>query len=261
MNKTGISYLDYTWNPIHGCSPISAGCKNCWANTMAKRLAGMGVDGYDKQNPFKVTLHPDRLDEPLSVKKPSRIGVAFMGDLFHKDVPFEYMHMVWRKMFQCPHHTFLILTKRLQRLKDFVRAYHKNTISKHLWLGTSIEDQATADTRILELLQIPAAVRYLSIEPMLGPVDLSGYLGKAFNGMSERQEEYTYNFGINWVILGAESGPNRRPCKLEWMVDVVNQCKSAGVPVYVKQIDLGGKVIEDISQFPPELQIREYPNV
>jgi len=302
MNRTGIQYLDYSWNPVTGCTPIGTGCKNCWAQAMAKRLAGMGIAGYDKQNPFKVTLHPDRLDEPLSVKKPARIGVAFMGDLFHDNMPVDMIYAVLSVIESSPQHTYLMLTKRsynaakvitLQTYAGPVRKagydilgpqkyvpYNTGFPFRNLWLGTSISCQEDADKNIPHLLQVPAAVRYLSIEPMVGPVILEDYdklLGKPHLGRrylrktiipptrdtrtGERFPMKVVEERIDWVICGCESGPKRRPCNIAWIRDVVSQCKNAGVKVFVKQLDIGNKVIEDINEFPEDLRIREYPEV
>ena len=114
MNKTGIEYLDYTWNATSGCTPISEGCENCWANRMSKRVAGMGVKGYDKKNPFRPTFHPHRLNDPIKVKKPSRIGVSFMGDLFHNDIQWPDVDKILKMTFEAPQHTYIILTKRIE---------------------------------------------------------------------------------------------------------------------------------------------------
>lgn len=175
---TQIEWATDTWNPITGCSPISEGCQNCYAKRMSKRLAGRC--GYDKDNPFKLTLHPDRLEQPLHWKKPRQTFVCSMGDMFHEDVPTEYIIKVFDIMSQSPQHTFIVLTHRPESMVDFICGMNFcgfwGPVPKHIWLGVTCENQAKADERIPVLLQIPAAVRFVSIEPMLGPVDLSKWI-------------------------------------------------------------------------------------
>jgi len=230
MNRTGIEYLDYTWNPTHGCSPVSAGCENCWACTMATRLAGCGARGYDKAKPFAVTFHPGRLDEPLQVKKPALIGVSFMGDLFHKAVTDAQIRQVLDVMELARQHTFVLLTKRPERMMWFSG---NSGLPPNVWPGTSVENQAAADDRLWWLLQIKAAVRIVSCEPLLEEVTLAKHLaGKP---------------GLQWVIAGCESGPGRKPCQWAWAERLRVECVAAGVPFYLKQMaeneDGSGKVI------------------
>lgn len=261
MQKTNIEYLDYTWNPTHGCSPISEGCQNCWANVMAKRLAGMGVRGYSKNDPFKVVCSPDKLNEPLKIKKPSRIGVSFMGDLFHEDVPKEYLYPILKIIRKCYQHKFLILTKRIEWACEIINnldtattlhfllhkfngtgvpegsVYSFQSAFPNLWLGVSVENQKTADERIPILLDIPAAIRFVSVEPMLGEIDLTNVLG------NQDAEQDTSAFaiwhgkipGIDWVICGAESGQNRRPMKYEWAMELMLDCADTNTPFFYKQ--------------------------
>lgn len=278
MNTTNIPYLTDTWNPAHGCSPIGAGCLNCWAARMAKRLAGMGVAGYDKADPFKVVCDESRLAEPLRRKKPARIGVVFMGDLFHEEVPFEFILKVFAVTMASPWHTYLMLTKRPRRAAEFYdwwtdqstrqryltlqvgmaqdavddiaidwgkaqRWYEANCDQSgrgrydtvvpwplpNVWLGTSASTQADL-TNVEELLRIPAAVRWLSLEPLVEAVDLIP-LGESPD--------------LDWVVVGDESGPGRRPSELAWTESIVYQCDAAGVPCYVKQVDVGGRFIDD----------------
>ena len=216
MQKTDINYLDYTWNPTHGCSPVSDGCKNCWAYKMSIRLAGMGINGYDKTDPFKVVCMPDKLDEPLKVQKPSRVGTSFMGDLFHKDIPFWYIDKVIGVIGQSPQHTFIILTKRHERMQEFFG--YKPRVLPNIWLGVSVENQKTADERIPVLIDTAAAVQLVSVEPMLNLVDLTSWISE-----------------LDWVICGAESGHNKRPCEYDWVVDLLTQCQNSGVPFFYKQ--------------------------
>jgi len=238
MTKTKIEYLDYTWNPTHGCSPVGEGCRSCWAAAMSKRLAAIGVKGYDIKKPFKPTCHPDRLDEPLKIKKPSVIGVSFMGDLFHKDVPDSFIDDVGRTAKNCPQHIFIILTKRPQRMRDyFKKVAHKTAVNwpyedlnmPNIWLGVSVEDQPTADERIGELLKVKAEVIVVSYEPALGNLLLPS--------------EFLERGKQAWFIAGAETGPRRQECKLEWIRDVKNQCVEAGVPFFLKALYEDGKKV------------------
>jgi len=232
-----------TWNPVTGCDPISEGCTHCWAKRMSKRLAGRF--GYSEDEPFRVTLHPDRLDEPLHWKKPRTVFVCSMGDLFHEAIPLDYVADVFDRMARCPVHTFILLTKRpeqmnakLQQLLDwswsdvtwtgrtpeFARSPYP---LPNLWLGVTAENQRRADERIPLLLQCPAAVRFVSIEPMLGPVDLSYW------------QDYDVSIGerpaLDWIIVGGETGPGARPMRPWWVQSVRDQCVSAGVPFFFKK--------------------------
>lgn len=244
MNQTGINYVDLTWNPITGCTPKSAGCENCWARRMAARQvqiladgSRVGKNGYDTDDPFRVTLRPERLEQPLHRKKPRRIAVCFMGDLFHEEVPDEWLDEVFATMAhqRCEQHTFLLLTKRPKRMADYLRADRRTELIDclavmgdersdlrvppvNVQLGVSVEDQPAAKERIPQLLKCKAAVRYISLEPMLGPVDLRPWLD-----------------GLQGVILGGESGPGARPMHPDWVRPVRDQCQTAGVPFCFKQ--------------------------
>ena len=245
MPKTKIEWTEYSWNPVTGCTPISEGCQNCYARRMANRLRGRC--GYPADEPFKVTLHKDRLEEPLRWKKPRRVFVCSMGDLFHEDVHrwmrFEVMDII----LQAKQHTFLILTKRPANMKEFFEWYYSKagrTIEtiKNLWLGVTAENQQRADERIPILLQIPAAVRFISVEPMLGPVDLlsNDYLGGCINcevclDNPETCINCAQDRKIDWVICGGETGPGARPMHPDWVRNLRNQCQEAGVPFFFKQ--------------------------
>lgn len=175
MNTTTIEWATHTWNPVTGCSPISEGCENCYAKRMAQRLRGRC--GYPEDDPFKVTRHDNRLLQPLKLRKPSRIFVCSMGDLFHEDVPNDYIDQVFGVMthVSVEHHTFLILTKRPERMRRYISSLDCQDWGLprgNIWLGVTVENNNNL-WRIEELLQIPAAVRFVSIEPMLGPVDLT----------------------------------------------------------------------------------------
>ena len=241
--KTKIEWCDSVWNVVSGCTKISTGCKFCYAERMSKRLAGRY--GYPKDEPFKVTLHPDKLQQPLHWKKPRRIFVCSMSDLFHEKVDWNFQYSIFEKMYWCPQHTFLILTKRpaiMKKALDNIYFHlHRNVNLKgflpNLHLGVSGENQQTADDRIPILLQIPAAIRFVSVEPMLSPVDLPPiYMDK---------HRYFETGTLDWVICGCESGLNRRECKIEWMRSLKNQCVTAGVPFFLKQAPgySGGKSI------------------
>lgn len=252
---TGISYLDETWNVTTGCSHAgSPGCDRCYARRMATtRLRGRC--GYPSDNPFQPTIHPNRLDIPLHWKKPRRIGVSFMGDLFHPDIPYGFVEEVFDVMGSCRRHTFLILTKRPEKILRFVKWQTIETGEGYLnngnvWIGVSVENQQAADERIPILLQIPAAVRWVSVEPMLGKIDLSKYLFPYSVGFADHPDHVRYP--IKLVICGAETGPGARPMDLAWARDLRDQCGSPGVPFYMKQVS--GK-----QPIPPDLMVREFP--
>ncbi len=248
MNRTGIDYLNYTWNPTHGCSPISPGCANCWAHAMSKRLAGMGVGGYDKAEPFRVTYHPDRLVEPLKLRKPARIGVSFMGDLFHEYVHDGFIRRVIEITAETAQHQYLILTKRPTRMRKYFHEYGFEGHGENLELGVTVEN-ADCLWRVDELLKIPAAVRFVSLEPLLGPVNIRPLLACARCGIS----------GVDWVIVGCEKGPGRRRCDLDWIRGILYDCRNADVPCFVKQIEVDGRVSSDPNEWPEDLRVREYP--
>jgi protein gp37 len=261
---TGIEWTDRTWNPVVGCTKVSAGCKNCYAKTLHDQrhkahLAGKAVPAQYAQ-PFEVvqTL-PERIREPLHWKKPRRIFVNSMSDLFHEDVPTEFLNEVFRMMAAAKRHTFQILTKRPERMAKYV-GERWGSGAGPLWeplpnvhLGVSVEDPESAKKRVRDLLATPAAVRFLSMEPLLEGVELveqlkdgitHNYLTGQYHGMKadmgggrcaivETQEPKLPR--INWVIVGGESGPGARPCRVEWIRSIVEQCKAADVPVFVKQ--------------------------
>ena len=281
-----IGWCTRTWSPFTGCTPISPGCANCWAKRTANRLRGRF--GYPKDEPFKVTVHEDRFDEPCKWKKPQRIFVCSMGDLFHEGVVGHYIHSIFQAMRVHNEHTFLVLTKRPERMRRIVMNCQWWAPSENAWLRVSVENQEYVAKRIPKLLDIPAAKRFVSVEPMLGPMDITpfvsgmapvyrpGHGGGVVSrdmaldaGMPEIEGEQLPDHpgyidfepceSLDWVIVGCESGPKRRPCKLEWVRDVVGQCREAEVPVYVKQLDINGQVVHEINQFPNDLQIREIP--
>jgi protein gp37 len=249
--STKIEWTDETWNPVTGCTKVSQGCKNCYAERLAPRVfAGQMYSPPGETVPTRprvftdVLCHPERLDAPLHWKKPRRVFVNSMSDLFHEDVPDEFIGNVFSTMGNCDDqdrgHTFQILTKRPERMLIYMKEHARDAWNgprmncsafppRNVWLGVSVEDQATADERIPLLLQTPAAVRFISYEPALGPINLGWYLGR-FDPM---QGATTPN--LHWLIAGGESGPNARPSHPDWFRAVRDQCAAAGVPFFFKQ--------------------------
>ncbi|HKK21374.1 MAG TPA: phage Gp37/Gp68 family protein [candidate division Zixibacteria bacterium] len=206
-----IEWTESTWNPVTGCDKVSPGCEHCYADRMAKRLQAMGLDKY--RNGFKVTMHQDVLEEPLKWKKPQVIFVNSMSDLFHEKIEFTFVERIFDLMSRCPQHIFQILTKRSKRLK---RLHTKLTWPPNVWMGVTVES-ATYQFRINDLRNSNAAVKFLSLEPLLGPLpklDLSG---------------------IDWVIVGGESGPGARPMDEAWVLQIKRQCDRQKVPFFFKQ--------------------------
>jgi len=213
---SAIEWTDASWNPIRGCTKISPGCTHCYAETFAERFRG--VPGHPYEQGFDLRLIPGSLRLPFTWSRPKRVFVNSMSDLFHKDVPDEYILDVCRVMQQANWHTYQVLTKRSERMRDLLRtALREFTESPHIWWGVSVEDRAHGLPRIDHLRAAPARVRFLSIEPLLedlGSVDLEG---------------------IHWVIVGGESGPGARPMSKEWVEAIRDQCAKARVPFFFKQ--------------------------
>jgi len=223
MGKTLIDWADKVFNPITGCSHSgSPGCDNCYAKRMAQRLKGRY--GYPEDDPFRVTFHSDRLNEPLHWKKPSRIFVCSMGDIAHENVSWTWFEEIMGTISDCHQHLFLLLTKRPERLKKLLGGFWP---FHNFWIGVSVENQKTADERIPILLQIPAAKRFVSVEPMLGAVDLSGWLFIDEEGNSIEPP-------IHWIICGGETGPHARPLHPDWAMSLKDQCVAAGIPFFFK---------------------------
>ena len=221
--KSKIEWTDATWNPVTGCAKISPGCTNCYAERMAYRFAG--CNGYpERPHHFDVTLHPERLEQPLRWRKPRRVFVVSMGDLFHEDVPDDYIREVFWTMQRAGWHTFQVLTKRPRRMAAWFAKRQDAPVLPNVWLGVTVEDQQRADERIPYLLECPAAVRFVSAEPLLGPIDLRAWLGPVSTW--ER---------LDWVICGGESGPGAQPMHPDWARALRDQCVSAGVPFFFKQ--------------------------
>jgi len=206
-----IEWTHTTWNPVTGCDAVSPGCDHCYAERMAKRLQAMGVAKY--RNGFKVTLHPDVLAAPESWKRPRIVFVNSMSDLFHKDIPLEYVQRVFGVMERCPRHIFQVLTKRSKQL---VRIADRLPWPDNVWMGVTVEN-AHYRFRINDLRKVPARVRWLSLEPLLGPL---GDLALT---------------GINWAVVGGESGPGARPIREEWILDILRQCRARKTAFFFKQ--------------------------
>ncbi len=211
MKKTNIEWTQTTWNPITGCTQISAGCLNCYAKRMANRLYAMGNKRYADN--FKVTIHKDLFDLPLKTKKPTIIFVCSMSDLFHESNDFYTIAQIFHTMTRAHWHTFQVLTKRPERLREFSMHYE---IPNNVWVGTSVEGNDYA-YRVNSLRKVKAKNKFLSCEPLLGPVN-----NVSFNG-------------ISWVIVGGETGPHYRFLKEEWVVDARDRCKKLNIPFFFKQ--------------------------
>jgi len=206
-----IEWTEATWNPVTGCTKVSAGCKNCYAERLALRLQAMGNRRY--KDGFHITLHEDVVDLPKSWRVPRMIFVNSMSDLFHKDVPLDFIQRVFATMRDCPQHTFQILTKRSDRVLALAS---KIEWPRNVWMGVSVEDSRVL-SRIDDLRRVPAEIRFLSCEPLIGPltrIDLTD---------------------IHWVIVGGESGTFARPMKIEWVREIFRACRKAEVPFFFKQ--------------------------
>ncbi|MDV7211841.1 DUF5131 family protein [Azotobacter beijerinckii] len=267
-DKTGIEWTDATWNPIRGCSRVSDGCRHCYAEAQAARIISMdrgrgipeGQGSYDGllakggQWNGQIKVVESAMEQPQRWRKPRRIFVNSMSDLFHENVPEEVIQRIFAVMASAPHHTFQILTKRAERMREVLSskdarwiaegqlaltregilkpgAYHVTWPLPNVWLGVTVENQAAADERIPQLLETPAAVRWLSIEPLLGPVHIENYLCEC----PEDDDGAPYPGRIDWVVVGGESGPNARPMHPHWATSLRDQCLAAGVPFLFKQ--------------------------
>ncbi len=252
-SQSTIEWTDATWNPVRGCTKVSPGCKHCYAETFAERFRG--VPGHPYERGFDLRLVPEKLAEPLRWGKSRMIFVNSMSDLFHEDVPDDYILKVAEVMSLANWHVFQVLTKRSERLKEMLktslRPYSKQ---QHIWWGVSVEDKKFGLPRIQHLRSAPAAIRFLSVEPLieeLGKINIEG---------------------ISWVIVGGESGPKARPIKQEWVMSVRDQCKVAGVPFFFKQWGgknkkkagrkLDGQIYDEFpvvtTNPPPQKSIRDY---
>jgi protein gp37 len=286
---TKIEWTDIVWNPITGCSKISAGCLNCYAETIANRFWG------DRQF-SDVQFHPERLEYPLKWKKPCRVFVNSMSDLFHHKVTDEQIEQIFEVMKQTPQHTYQVLTKRPERMMEWVNSWYTEQGSElgadyrdlppfeNIWLGVSTENQREANKRIPYLRHTHAAVRFLSCEPLLDKIELFEVDGEVSKAMAEMYpEEMLFPADvIDWIIIGGESGNQARQCHLDWVRSLVQQCQSVDIPVFVKQLgknaigsspymgtsavcnyklDLKDPKGGDINEFPEDVRIRQFPEV
>lgn len=212
MKKSKIEWTEETWNPTTGCTKISAGCKNCYAEVMAKRLQAMGTPGYE--NGFEFSIMPDRLDQPLQKKKSTKYFVNSMSDLFHEKMPVPFLDKIMGVIDLTPQHVYQILTKRENAMFEY---FSKRRVPENIWLGVTVENRKHGVPRIDKLRNIDATIKFLSVEPLLediGEIDLTG---------------------IDWVIVGGESGAKARPMKEEWALNVKRQCEEQGVAFFFKQ--------------------------
>lgn len=329
--NTKIEWTDVTWNPVRGCSVISPGCHNCYAMKQAHRFSGDGKPyaGLTKQTRSgpqwtgEIALIENVLTDPLHWRDPKRVFVNSMSDLFHEGVPYEFIDKVFAVMALASGHTFQVLTKRPGLMRAYLESRAKTAdywkaaarqigwtlefagVSMvrfplpNVWLGVSVENQKHADERIPLLLQTHAAVRFISAEPLLGPIDLLGLRGGTFDAMTgcgdrERLTEWEDTPSLDWVIVGGESGNSARPFAIEWARSLMQQCQRAGTAFFLKQLgamvstdnvddvaDLWGHLDEvdpgtialpvqrslrdrkggDITEWPTDLRVREFPAV
>lgn len=256
MSATTIEWTDRTWNFVTGCTKVSSGCRNCYAETIAERFRG----GKAFPNGFDIQLRPEKMNDPLKWRKPSRVFVNSMSDFFHPDVPDAMRKQALGVMAQATEHTFQVLSKRPEVMVSAMLDYYLGQgrlnvpVIKNLWLGVSVE-LARYLSRIELLKQTPAAVRFVSIEPLLNGLDVD-QLADALKG-------------IDWVIIGGESGANARPCLPDWIRNCVRAARAAGCAVFVKQMGTWWASIADYSDYkggemadwPEDLRIREFPGV
>ena len=250
-DKSTIEWTDATWNPIRGCTKISPGCKHCYAATFAERFRG--VEGHPFEQGFDLRLVPDKLSDPLGWKKPRRIFVNSMSDLFHEGVSDDYILRVAEVMLEANWHTYQVLTKRPERMCDFLNSKLRFAAeSPHIWWGVSVEDRKFGVPRIAHLQAANVPVRFVSAEPLLedlGSLDLSG---------------------INWLIVGGESGHGARPFQLDWARNLIQQCRFQHVACFVKQFGRqpwdNGKPLKlksskggDMNEWPEDIRVREFP--
>ena len=299
--KSSIEWTDATWNPTRGCTKIAQGCKNCYAETFAERWRG--IKGHPYEQGFDPRTAPDKLTEPLKWKKPRRIFVDSMSDLFHEAFDFNYIAACFSVMALASQHTFQVLTKRPERAARFfewaraagtalemddANVFHHFTIQgrnngaawesairqvedqnaellplPNVWIGTSVATQTDADKNLAILRQIPAAVRFVSAEPLIEAIsfrpraeNLTAMMDLLSRGVADKPDMLG---GIDWLIVGGESGPGARPCNVEWIRSIVQQCRAASVPVFVKQ-DSARRQGQQ-GAIPDDLWIKEFPEV
>ena len=242
-------YWDRAWSLISGCTPCSPGCDHCWSAEMTYRFEHHDIflprqlTNSERQFSGRISIHPERLDIPLKRKKPT--VWAIWNDLFHSDVPNEFLGQAFYIMEKCPQHVFLVLTKRAKGMADYLDGYK---VVPHIWLGVTICNQPEADEKIPRLLQIPAAVRWISIEPMLEPVDINLALTKGIGT-------------IQWVVCGGESGPGARPMMPQWALSVKDQCVAASIPFFFKNHGSYYKLGKKTSRLLDGREWRELPEI
>lgn len=305
MTTTSIEWTDKTWNPVTGCVEVSPGCDRCYARTFAERWRG--IPGHPYQAGFDVTLRPERLGQPASWTSPARVFVNSMSDLFHEQVPDEYLARVFATMAATPRHTYQVLTKRHARMRAVLAnggqrlieaavdeataqaLYEAEWPLPNVWLGVSAEDQHWADIRIPVLLDTPAAVRFVSCEPLLGPIELGEWLrpvpgcrhAHPLDGLCAHPQAVTPEchryadcpaspdayHGLDWLIVGGESGPGARPMDLAWVEALVAVAESVSLPIFVKQLGTawsrahGGPAKGgDPAAWPQQLRVRQFPD-
>jgi protein gp37 len=246
-NNSRISWTNATWNPLAGCTKVSPGCEHCYAEVMSRRLAAMGLNGYKsvinergKWN-NSVELMPDALSKPLLWKKPRMIFVNSMSDLFHKLVPAHYIDNVFKVMMQANWHIYQVLTKRPERMAEVLNSAHMAHMADHIWLGVTMENQKEAIERARAFRRVGSAVRFLSLEPMLEPIDIP-FIEK-----------------WDWVIVGGESGPGARPFDWNWARSVRDLCREYNVPFFMKQGGGTRNKRSKLEDIPEDLRIREFP--
>ena len=274
-DKTGIEWADATWNPVTGCTKVSPGCKHCYAERHWARLSAPGQP-YAGRKFTDVALHRERLEQPLRWLRPRRIFVNSMSDLFHEDVPDEFIWRVFMVMREAARHTFQVLTKRPVRMYQFLFDHWPQIADfplENVWLGVSVENQQTAEERIPVLLDTPAAVRFVSLEPLLEQVRLAGirvstsrpypvYLN-AFTGLHHTtwidDKVPKPRPALDWLIVGCESGPKRRPMNPEWVRALIRECGLYRKPLFVKQVEIDSRVNHNPDEWPLWMRQRHYP--
>ena len=273
MSTQDGKWWSRSWNPLRVkgggwyCTKISPGCSRCWSEAYNKRF-GNGLPFDTREVEF--VLDQRILKAPLRWKKPRVISVQWLGDLFHEQIPPELVDDIRRIIYLAKQHIFLVLTKRPAQMAWFMSLHYGQFDAGHinspnnLWLGVSISTQQEANEKIPILLQTPAAHRFVNIEPMLEEINF-GYItnpaiGPTQNVLGDKYAVYQNNENIiNWVLLGCESGPGRRPMKLEWARSIAQQCRAAGVNLWIKQLDINGKVSKDMNDWPEDLRVRQWP--
>ena len=241
--NSSIEWTESTWNPVTGCTKVTRGCDNCYAERLAERFRG--TPGHPFEKGFDLTLRPERISQPLSWKRSRMIFVNSMSDLFHKDIPTEFIDDVFDTMETADWHVFQVLTKRSSLMRDYLRSRYGSAVApQHIWCGVSVEDHS-ATARIRHLQEAPVIIRFLSVEPLLGPmgnIDLEG---------------------ISWTIVGGESGPHARPMKAAWVVEVRDLCQNNEIPFFFKQWGgrtpkAGGRLLDGIEHNDMPAYLKEH---